>query len=881
MNAIRKIEGLDELFNLVDLNLSDNEISLIENLVIFYLPYSCQEHLTKLERLNLSGNKIATLGTTLPSLLSLKVLKLSRNRVSDPKELPKLAGIMKLSNLSINANPVTELPNVPEYCVFHIKTLEVFNDLRVTEVFRKRASEIFSPTSTNEHSPAKLKREVLKSCGSLNRTQHPTNYGSRNDRLGKANTASVKKNLTKSFVEVENISVPCSAFEIFEDSTEDLPTKTSVRKVEDPKDLVKQTRRRLRQALNKVVAQRENAAKIKSEAQQLKEILKVKNSHLAILRKQMAEQSVESCLSDSEGFYVEEEKASSQELKDLEAELKAKESKHVEILQEMEETRVEISKLEEEMQARKQGKKAGVSKSVLGKENDYGVTPRFSKGKKLHAVTYCEITDSSQSENELSIELKPSVSIQQKIFEDIHGFLLPLLKNGKAVYTEKSVWGAAINKGEKDELINNAKGFHEWIQLALPLIKDNLCFKYSPPSQIINRKEKEDLQAKLNVHKDELNEKYKQEQLLKARIAELEAELKTNCIGLSKVNEEAVKKSRSCSLSNGIRSTLKVLQTLEDERVKCKVEGYESEIEALMKENRRLKEKMEACVDPEFIRGVVSRAAKLHNYIADKFNKAKVELNPCEQKKQWEIVDSFTRQARAYIRNAEKNEQSMNKLKNAKGKFMEYIEKEVTELTKSWNLMEEERGKLRTVMKKFSAKAECGYKNKKERIEELENKKLIALEGVEQLVFKEDEVKREVEIYEKRLKSLKETIDRLLSDKDKLTKEVEELEKYGKWIKERKITLKELNDEIFEHEYILEKHKKKIGKCKAKLVVLKSELSSIQKSADSPQFCLSLFSLQTQHQQQQQQSIAIFCKQIKIESAQTYPWRTFQCQEQT
>ncbi len=53
-------------------------------------------------------------------------------------------------------------------------------------------------------------------------------------------------------------------------------------------------------------------------------------------------------------------------------------------------------------------------------------------------------------------------------------------------------------------------------------------------------------------------------------------------------------------------------------------------------------------------------------------------------------------------------------------------------------------------------------------------------------------------------------------------------------IDERKEMLKELNNEIFEHEYILEKHKKKISKCRGKLESLKSELSTFQKTADSP-----------------------------------------------
>jgi len=272
----------------------------------------------------------------------------------------------------------------------------------------------------------------------------------------------------------------------------------------------------------------------------------------------------------------------------------------------------------------------------------------------------------------------------------------------------------------------------------------------------------------------------------------------------NKIPDFGFRKSRSSSLSHGIRSTLKVLQTLEDERVKAKCENYEFEIEKLNSENKRLKEAInKKSENSEFIDQVIKRAQKLNNYIEEKFKKPKTN-----SEKTWEIIDIFTRNARAYIRNSEKTEQNVNKLKCAKGRFMEYIEKEVTELSKSWNLMEEERSKLKNIMQKLSIREENEFGNfakKKEKIEDeiakLEQKKLEIFESIEQLVIKEQEVKNEIE-------------------------------KYSNEIGKKSEKVKELDESIFEHEYILEEHKKKISECKNRLGILKSELSILEKNVE-------------------------------------------------
>jgi len=83
---------------------------------------------------------------------------------------------------------------------------------------------------------------------------------------------------------------------------------------------------------------RKRANLLNSEVQNLKSIIQAKNEHLAILRKQMAERAAESILSDTEGFFVTEEKASHEDLKEQENLLRIKEAEYKTLITEIQKT---------------------------------------------------------------------------------------------------------------------------------------------------------------------------------------------------------------------------------------------------------------------------------------------------------------------------------------------------------------------------------------------------------------------------------------------------------------------------------------------------------------------------------------------------------------
>ncbi len=78
--------------------------------------------------------------------------------------------------------------------------------------------------------------------------------------------------------------------------------------------------------------QRQRSLELQKEVFALREGVRAKNEHLAVLRKQLAEQESNSILSDIEGFLVQEERASHQELCDLESQLRAKEKEYSDVL---------------------------------------------------------------------------------------------------------------------------------------------------------------------------------------------------------------------------------------------------------------------------------------------------------------------------------------------------------------------------------------------------------------------------------------------------------------------------------------------------------------------------------------------------------------------
>eukprot|EP00826_Nyctotherus_ovalis_P015517 TRINITY_DN14423_c0_g3_i1.p1 TRINITY_DN14423_c0_g3~~TRINITY_DN14423_c0_g3_i1.p1 ORF type:complete len:249 (+),score=63.16 TRINITY_DN14423_c0_g3_i1:107-853(+) len=197
-----------------------------------------------------------------------------------------------------------------------------------------------------------------------------------------------------------------------------------------------------------------------------------------------------------------------------------------------------------------------------------------------------------------------SLTTQKKINKEIYEFLLYLLKQ----YTKStSEYRTVLISSKQRDLLNDSNQFYLWMLSALKQIKGKMCVR----------------------NREELEEAVKEKEV---------------------ASEGYLKKTKSCNLTNGIRSTLKVIQDMEDERVKSKVNKYEVEINKLLEENQQLKKRLEDCNHP-YTTSIVRRALKLHNYIAEKCNSPLITDNDGP----WEIVDSFTKQARTYIRMTEKN----------------------------------------------------------------------------------------------------------------------------------------------------------------------------------------------------------------------------------
>lgn len=500
-NSISQIENLTDLTNLVDLNLSDNKITDISGIF----------HLSKLEHLNLAGNQIKALPKNMPHLFSLKIIKLARNLIENQQEILKLSCIIQLTNLSISENPIMEDGQILEYCIYHINSLDIFNDSKITPEQRKRAHDIFSPKTTSEHSPVKPlpKRPILTSAKKYQLVSRPRSH-SRN-YVFHSNTETTRKfvSLTKSQLEKENetvrkIQVNNSVFggpiEILDSNIENLSIEQ-----ENTKKIIK---KKLRNALNLAAEQKEKITKLSYETEKLKEILDVKNNHLAVLRKNMNEQSAESCLSDTDGFCIEEEKASSLELKELENELKEKEKNQQEIVKQMDATQSEITKLEREIEFfnserhnlsvnQPNNSKPIIKSKVTASLNFTNLqknetTPRFSINHiiqpKIHSTTFCENNAELQDKNnsrklnktvcEISENLDTPTEYQRKIFEEMHRFLVPFMRVGQKLYDNKTEWDLALAKSNDRKIFDSPKSYYFWFQTCINLLQSTLCLSY-------------------------------------------------------------------------------------------------------------------------------------------------------------------------------------------------------------------------------------------------------------------------------------------------------------------------------------------------------------------------------------------------------------------
>lgn len=113
-NKIKKIEKIEKCVNLTKINLSNNYITIFEGL----------SNLSSLEELILYNNKINSIKET-RGLISIKKLDLSHNFIDSG--LDKIKNLDRVSDFSIENNPISRKPEFSKYLRKTIPKLTIFN----------------------------------------------------------------------------------------------------------------------------------------------------------------------------------------------------------------------------------------------------------------------------------------------------------------------------------------------------------------------------------------------------------------------------------------------------------------------------------------------------------------------------------------------------------------------------------------------------------------------------------------------------------------------------------------------------------------------------------------------------------------------------------
>lgn len=130
---IEKIENIDALVNLEDLDLSFNEIKMIENL----------EELSKLKVLSLYSNQITNI-RNLHYLTQLTVLSIGRNNIDDKEQILHLRKLKNLRSLNLSENKFAhEDVNFRLYIVAVLPQITYYCYKRITQEERNNGIELF------------------------------------------------------------------------------------------------------------------------------------------------------------------------------------------------------------------------------------------------------------------------------------------------------------------------------------------------------------------------------------------------------------------------------------------------------------------------------------------------------------------------------------------------------------------------------------------------------------------------------------------------------------------------------------------------------------------------------------------------------------------
>lgn len=120
-NVIKKVENMEMLVNLVELNLAENDIKDMRGLLC----------LSNLQRLNLSGNSIQRIPQDINKLQNLEILRLARNQLHALEDIEYLGPLEKLTELRVDDNPIvsrtsdrTETRAFIVFCCAHLLSLD-------------------------------------------------------------------------------------------------------------------------------------------------------------------------------------------------------------------------------------------------------------------------------------------------------------------------------------------------------------------------------------------------------------------------------------------------------------------------------------------------------------------------------------------------------------------------------------------------------------------------------------------------------------------------------------------------------------------------------------------------------------------------------------
>ena len=102
------------------------------------------ETLARLERLNLSGNKIERIPESIGQLKRLKIFRISRNALHTIRDLKNLSELEHLTRFVFEENPISLLPHTRSYAIYHIPSLEYIDGREIKRDEREEAKMRFS-----------------------------------------------------------------------------------------------------------------------------------------------------------------------------------------------------------------------------------------------------------------------------------------------------------------------------------------------------------------------------------------------------------------------------------------------------------------------------------------------------------------------------------------------------------------------------------------------------------------------------------------------------------------------------------------------------------------------------------------------------------------